>query len=134
MTLEDDMKTVRTEPVKLLPTLGEADGTGYQGHEFFEASSIRKIGGKYYLVYSSVNLHELCYAVSDRPDGSFTYGGVVISNSEGKNCIGNNHGGVEKIGGQWYVFYHRQTNRSMFSRQGCAERIRIRPDGKILQA
>ena len=165
MTLEDDMVTVKTEPRHLLPTLGESEGTGYEGHEFFEASSIRKIGGRYYLVYSSVNLHELCYAVSDRPDGDFAYGGVIISNCDSfvephslgislgtnalsdqlrqagkapftaakKNCYGNNHGGIEQANGQWYIFYHRQTNRTMFSRQGCAEPIRILEDGNIPQ-
>lgn len=165
MTLEDDMVTIRTEPKKLLPALGEAEGTGFEKHEFFEASSIRKIKGKYYLIYSSANLHELCYAVSDYPDRNFRYGGVLISNcdsfteeqafkemdtgntvsdqrrktrrnpftAEKKNCFGNNHGGIEKIGDHWYIFYHRQTNRTMFSRQGCAEKITILEDGTIPQ-
>ena len=103
MTLCDDMLTLKTEPKKLLPLLGESEGTGFEGHEFFEASSIRKIGGRYYLVYSSLTNHELCYAVSDRPDGGYRYGGVIVSNcdlfpgKEGKplNCFGNNHGGLE---------------------------------------
>lgn len=142
MKLADDMKTIISEPKKMLPCLGEAEGTGYEGHEFFEASSIRKINGKYYLVYSSVNLHELCYATSDRPDGDYKYGGVIVSNAEihenasdktPKNCYGNNHGGLECIDGNYYIFYHRQTNRSMFSRQGCAEKIEILPDGRIPQ-
>ena len=141
MTLQDDMLTLRTEPRKLLPTLGESAGTGFEGHEFFEASSIRKIGDRYYLVYSSVTLHELCYAVSDRPDGDFQYGGVIVSNCDlvpGKgrkplNTYGNNHGGLECIDGKFYIFYHRQTNRSMFSRQGCAEQVQIMPDGSIPQ-
>ena len=33
----------------------------------------------------------------------------------------------------YYIFYHRPTNRSMCSRQGCAERVEIRPDGSIPQ-
>lgn len=166
MTLEDDMITIKTEPKKLLPVLGEAEGTGFEGHEFFEASSIRKIGGLYYLVYSSVTLHELCYAVSDRPDEGFRYGGVVVSNADSfpvpgtvsedtednalsgrlrregrppftkefKNCYGNDHGGIECVNGEWYVFYHRQTNRTMFSRQGCAEKLHMQADGSIPQA
>ena len=142
MELNDDMLTIKSEPKHLLPTLGEADGTGFDGHEFFEASSIRKINDKYYLVYSSVNLHELCYAISDFPDRDFKYGGVIVSNSDVfensydktyKNCYGNNHGGIELINGEYYVFYHRQTNRSMFSRQGCAEKIKIKDDGSIAQ-
>ena len=141
MTLQDDMLTLKTEPRKLLPTLGEAAGTGYEGHEFFEASSIRKIRGKYYLVYSSTSLHELCYAISDRPDAGYRYGGVLVSNcdlfpgKEGKplNTYGNNHGGLECVNGKYYIFYHRQTNRTMFSRQGCAEEVRILEDGSIPQ-
>lgn len=141
MTLCDDMVTLKTEPKKLLPLLGESEGTGFEGHEFFEASSIRKIGGRYYLVYSSLTNHELCYAVSDRPDGGFRYGGVVVSNcdlfpgKEGKplNCFGNNHGGLELINGKYYIFYHRETNRSICSRQGGAEAVTILPDGSIPQ-
>ena len=141
MTLEDDMCTLKTEPKKLLPLLGDSEGTGFAGHEFFEASSIRKIGGRYYLVYSSCTNHELCYAVSDRPDGGFCYGGVVVSNCDlfpgkgGKplNCFGNNHGGLERINGNYYIFYHRETNRSICSRQGGAEAVTILPDGSIPQ-
>lgn len=142
MTLEEDMLTLKTEPKKLLPTLGEVKGTGFEGHAFFEASSIRKIQGSYYVIYSSCSLHELCYAVSDRPDGGFRYGGVLVSNcdlfpdsarNKRRNCYGNNHGGMECINGNWYIFYHRQTNRTMFSRQGCAEPLTIKEDGSIPQ-
>ncbi len=142
MTLEDDMVTIKTEPKKLLPLLAESEGTGFEGHEFFEASSIRKVNGKYYLVYSPCCLHELCYAVSDRPDGDFRFGGVLVSNCDlfpdsnrnrRRNCFGNNHGGIECINGEWYIFYHRPTNRTMYSRQGCAERIMITEDGSIAQ-
>lgn len=45
MTLEDDMLTLRTEPRRLLPTVGHSRDTGFAGHELFEASSIRKIRG-----------------------------------------------------------------------------------------
>ena len=138
----DDMITLAEEPKKMLPCLGEERGSGYEGHEFFEASSIRKINGVYYLIYSSVNLHELCYAISEKPDGPYHYGGVVISNAEikehssdktPKNSYGNDHGGIECINGTYYIFYHRPTNRSNFSRQGCAEKIEILPDGTIPQ-
>lgn len=143
MELSEDMLTVKEEPRRLLPILGEAEGTGFEGHEFFEASSIRKIGKLYYLIYSSVKSRELCYAVSEKPDREYRYGGVVIDNSgvmeeKGENRIqilwGNNHGGIEKIDGNWYVFYHRPTNLTQFSRQGCAEPLTILEDGKIMQA
>lgn len=141
MTLDEDMVTIKTEPKKMLPVLGD-DAGSFAGHEFFEASSIRKIGDKYYLVYSSVSCHELCYAISNRPDGGWTYGGVIISNADvfegqtlkdGKCIFGNNHGGIECVNGKYYIFYHRQTNRICFSRQGCAEEIQILADGSIPQ-
>lgn len=144
MRLLPDMLTLAEKPRKLLPDVLCSEGTGYEDHEFFEASSIRKIRGKYYFVYSSVQSHELCYAVSDRPDGGYLYGGTLVdigdvflegrTEKEAVNCLGNTHGGIEKVGGQWYVFYHRQTNRTNFSRQGCAEKIFFDGEGRIAQA
>lgn len=142
--LDSDMKTVCGEQYLVLPKGGKSQGTGFEGHEFFEASSIRKIGETYYLVYSSVNGHELCYATSKSPTNGFTYGGTIVSNGDlylkGRvefedacNYIGNNHGGMVEIKDQWYIFYHRQTNRHEYSRQGMAEPISILPDGSIPQ-
>lgn len=144
MRLSPDMLTLLEEPRPLLPGVTESAGTGFEGHEFFEASSIRKIGDLYYLVYSSVQSHELCYAVSTRPDSGYRFGGTLVdigdvfldgrTAQEAVNPLGNTHGGLECCAGQWYVFYHRQTDRTNFSRQGCAEKIEIRSDGSISQA
>jgi len=143
MKLEDDMVTIKEEPERLLPGILESEGTGFEGHEFFEASSIRRIHNKYYLVYSSVRSHELCYAISDQPDKGYQFGGTLIDigdvfldgrpEIETLNCLGNTHGGIECINGKWYVFYHRQSNRTSYSRQGCAEQIEIQEDGSIKQ-
>ncbi|MDD3794485.1 MAG: family 43 glycosylhydrolase, partial [Lachnospiraceae bacterium] len=76
MELEPDMVTIKSEPKLLFPVKGR-DGA-FPDHAFFEASSIRKMDGKYYFVYSSQNNHDLCYAISDRPDGGFHYGGVLV--------------------------------------------------------
>ena len=40
MVLDKDMLTVITEPVFVVPSGSYSDGTGFEGHEFFEASSI----------------------------------------------------------------------------------------------
>lgn len=148
MELEEDMLTIKAGPNRILPKAGlENDlsdyGDGYKGHEFFEASSMRKINGQYYFIYSSVQSHELCYAVSQRPDGDFKYGGTIISNGDvnlngrtkknSANYIGNNHGSLVKVKDQWYIFYHRQTNRHCYSRQACAEKVFIEQNGKIPQ-
>ena len=45
----------------------------------------------------------------------------------------NNHGSILEINGKWYIFYHRHTNGTWYSRQGCAEKIEILPDGSIPQ-
>lgn len=139
--LAKDFLTVESVPVLVIPGIEAATGTGYEGHAFYEASSPRNISGRYYLIYSSEKSHELCYAVSNRPDGDFVYGGTIVSNGDvgfqGRetaiNYTGNIHGGLERIDGRWCVFYHRQTNLRHFSRQCCAEPIVILPDGTIPQ-
>ena len=139
--LESDMLTLKEEPHMMIPGGLKEGGTSFEGHGFFEASSMRKVGEKYYFVYSSKLSHELCYAVSDYPDREFTFGGTLISNGdigyegnqEPHNMMGNNHGGMVKANGQWYIFYHRQTHGTESSRQGCAEKITIQEDGSIKQ-
>jgi arabinoxylan arabinofuranohydrolase len=142
--LDRDMLTIVEEPTFVVPSDAYAKGTGFEEHPFFEASSIRKRNGLYYFVYSSTPMHELCYAVSEYPDREFTFGGVIVSNNDigidsykpaGKPTYygGNNHGSIVEIGGEWYVFYHRQTNGTFFCRQGCMEPIRFRDDGSIPQ-
>lgn len=117
---------------------------GFKGHEFFEAPSIRKSGDTYYFVYSSAVMHELCYATSKSPVDGFTYRGVIVSNCDlGISSYkpadmaaaygANNHGGFEFINGKYYMFYHRHTNNTWYSRQGCAEEIEIKEDGSIPQ-
>lgn len=139
--LSEDMLTVISEPVKITPDVTK--GTMWEKHPFFEASSIRKIKDTYYFIYSSQKGHELCYATSKHPDREFVYRGVIISNGDvgykGRKekdriaATGNNHGSIACIKGQWYVFYHRQTNGTNFSRQACAEPIEILADGSIPQ-
>ena len=140
--LAQDMKTVISEPTLVIPGPSASRGTPYEGHGFYEASSPRKINGKYYLTYSSILSHELCYAVSDYPDRDYRYGGTLVSigdvgldgRVEPNNYTGNTHGGMVQIGGQWYIFYHRQTNKQKCARQACAEKITILSDGSIPQA
>lgn len=141
--LMDDMLTVKGTPKRILPGIDHSKGTDFEGHAFFEASSIRKIGELYYFIYSSQVNHELCYAVSRYPDKEFRYGDVIISNGDigihGRNAghrlaaTGNNHGSIEQINGEWYIFYHRHTHLNSYNRQGCAEKIKIEQDGSIHQ-
>lgn len=140
----DDMLTVKSEPVRILPALNNAPkGSKLREHSFFEASSLRKFGDLYYFIYSSHVHHELCYATSKYPDHGYEYRGVIVSNGDigyqGRKAkdrlaaTGTNHGSIECINGKYYIFYHRLTHNTAFSRQGCAEEIKILPDGTIEQ-
>ncbi len=140
--LDQDMLTIKTEPKQVIPNQWDSEGTGFEGHEFYEASSIRKFNGKYYFIYSSVLSHELAFAMSDKPTEGYVYGGSLHSNADlGVNgnqvaqaYWGNNHGSIVDINGIYYIFGHRQTNYSEFSRQGIAEVIQMNEKGLFEQA
>lgn len=141
--LEEDMLTVKHEPRAVLHSMTTADknSTLYH-HAFYEAPSIRKFGDTYYLIYSSGQNNELCYATSHYPDRDYEYRGVLISSSDlgyqGNRqrlaAAGTIHGSVERINGKYFVFYHRCTHNTDSSRQACAEKINMNPDGTFDQA
>ena len=113
---------------------------------FFEASSIRKVKDKYIFIYSRftkdgefglpTSNYTLAYCYGDTPLGPWTYGGTIIDGrarekDEQGNVIasavpdGNTHGSICEIGGQWYVFYHRQTGLNEFARQAMVAPITV---------
>lgn len=101
---------------------------------FHEGSSIRKIGSKYYLIYTDISRGRatcLGYAVSDSPLGPYEKKGIIIDNTGCDPSSWNNHGSIQKIGEQYYVFYHRSTHNSEYSRHVCMEPIYINEDGTI---
>jgi hypothetical protein len=71
------------------------------------------------------------------------FGGTIVSNGDvgyqrrtakdRSNFTATNHGSIEKLGDQWFVFYHRNTHGVIHRRQACAEPIEILPDGSIPQ-
>ncbi|MBR4788743.1 MAG: family 43 glycosylhydrolase [Bacteroidales bacterium] len=138
-----------TEIVRDLVSGYEQDGV----FRFYEASSMRKIDGKYVLVYSRVTSpgefglpacnYTLAYAYSDNPLGPFTYGGTLIDGrarsvgADGKpvvtaNVGGNTHGSLCRIGEKWWVFYHRQSGTNEFSRQAMVAPVEVKVvDGRV---
>lgn len=143
--LDKDMLTIKKAPVFVVPGQEYDEGSGFEGHAFFEAPSIRKKGETYYFIYSSELFHELCYATSDRPDGGFKYQGCLVSNGDlnidtykkadypSVYCA-NNHGSMVEILGEWYIFYHRHTNGTNYSRQGCVEKLKEQDDIRFYQS
>ncbi len=141
--LENDMLTVKEGPKAVLDSKTTADrNSELYHHPFYEAPSIRKFNGIYYLIYSSGVNNELAYATSRYPDRDFQYRGVLISNSNlgyrnntsPENNSGTIHGSVELINGEYYVIYHRATNNTDFSRQACMEKITMKEDGTFVMA
>lgn len=144
--LGPDMLTVIEEPEFIMKSSAySSEADDYFGHEFFEAPSIRKKGDYYYFIYSSVLFHELCYAVSKDPKKGFEYKGVLVSGGDlhidsykpAEKCAyytANNHGSMVEISGDWYIFYHRHTNGTNYSRQGCFEKLIPANDVEFKQA
>lgn len=117
---------------------------------FFEASSIRKVGNKYVSIYSgysgpdygiSSSNSTLRYAVGDSPLGPWKIGGVLVDsrapvlNQDGtaiitSNAGHNTHGSIQEINGQWYAFYHRPPRGFGFARQTMVAPITVKWDDK----
>lgn len=105
-----------------------------QRHGFHEGSSMRKIGSTYYFVFADGNRGSatcLGYATSTSPLGPFTYRGVIVDNAGCDPETLNNHGSIEQVDGQWYVFYHRSSRGSRYHRRLCVEPITVLEDGTI---
>lgn len=135
----------------LYPAIFQGEDLGT--FNFFEASSIRKVGNKYVTVYSGYSGPEygvsssnstLRYAVADSPLGPWKSGGVLVDsrapvlNRDGSaiettNAGHNTHGSIELINGQWYVFYHRPPRGFGFARQAVVEPIKIEWDEKAVK-
>lgn len=162
--LNDDMCTLKKETIR--PHLighskpfwiTEDDGHVIPEDGFFEASSPRKINGKYVLVYSKryeyqrpdIGVFNSCngflsYKWCDTPLGDFKdggdisfNGGEVIKGPDGNGIMtyqwGNNHGSLMQVKDQWYIFYHRQTGCNECARQAMVEPVDVAmgKDGKI---
>ena len=103
-------------------------------HGFHEGPSIRKINGIYYMVYTDISRGKatcLAYATSNSPLGPFKKGGVIIDNIGCDKETWNNHGSIAEFNGNWYIFYHRSSQGSIFNRRVCMEPIYLNEDGSI---
>lgn len=80
--------------------------------------------------------YTLAYAYGDSPLGPFTYGGTLIDgrarekDAQGQPICtaypyGNTHGSLCQINGRWWLFYHRQTGTTEYSRQACVAPVDV---------
>lgn len=125
-------------------------GEDLEAFNFFEASSIRKIGNKYVTIYSGYSGPDyglgssnstLRYAYGDSPLGPWKSGGVLVDsrapvlNQDGSqlqttNAGHNTHGSIEQINGQWYAFYHRPPRGFGNARQSMVAPVHVEWDEK----
>jgi len=123
-------------------------GEDLRNYNFFEASSIRKVGNKYVWIYSGYSGPDyglpstnsaLRYAYGDTPVGPWKSGGVLVDSRapvlspDGTRIIEsqpghNTHGSLQLINGQWYVFYHRSPRGYGFARQAMVAPVQIVAD------
>lgn len=125
----------------------------YEGEDlgdfnFFEASSIRKVGNKYVWVFSghsgpdyglASSNSTLRYAYADSPVGPWKSGGVLVDSraivlgEDGTSLYEgysghNTHGSLQYINDQWYVFYHRAPRGFGFARQPMVAPVTVFAD------
>lgn len=103
-------------------------------HGFHEGASMRKRNGLYYLVYTDITRGKatcLSYAIGKHPLGPFERKGVIIDNMGCDPKTWNNHGSIEEMNDQWYIFYHRSSMNTQANRRMCAERIHFLENGEI---
>ena len=163
--LNDDMATIKEGTFHADPMGHTPDGWNPKNNDvgldtrdaFFEASSPRKVMGKYVYIYSKryvtpvpeLGVYGPCngflsYNYSDSPLEGFKEGGDISFNGgeilrlpdgTGQQTYrwGNNHGSIIEINGKWYVFYHRHTGTDEFARQGMLEPVDVvmGKDGKV---
>ena len=125
--LSSDMKTVTDVNESLL---NEKD------HGFHEGACIRKREGIYYMVFTDTSRGKatsLGYATANSPLGPYTKRGIIIDNDGCDKETWNNHGSIAEFNGDWFVFYHRSSQGSKYSRRACIEPISFLPDGTILE-
>ena len=122
-----------------------APGENPADFNFFEASSMRKIGNKYIVVFSGYSGPDyglgstnsaLRWAYGDTPLGPFKSGGVLVdSRGPVLNETGtamttgqwghNTHGSLWEINGQWYATYHRPPRGNGNARQAVVAPIKV---------
>lgn len=91
--------------ISILDENGQPLLTGDHDRRFFEGVWVHKYQGTYYLSYSTGDTHRIVYATSSKPEGPFTYQGVILNPVLGWTT----HHSIVEFQGKWYLFYHDAT-------------------------
>lgn len=122
--LNEDMISYDKEyGVKMVDIEGEME------FPFTEAPWVHKKDGIYFLSYAIGFPERIAYAVSDKPEGPYTYKGIINEIAGNSNT---NHQAIVEFKGQWYFIYHNggiQTDGSGHSRSVCIDKLEFDEEG-----
>jgi arabinoxylan arabinofuranohydrolase len=93
-----------------MTSLADPSATTIVAPDFFEASFMHKLDGRYYYSYSTGfdnHAAHIDYMMSDDPMSGFQFVGTVRQ-SPFENNGDNNHHSMLEYEGQWYIFYHNR--------------------------
>ena len=128
--MSNDMRTFGgpVQEIKLLDENGKPLLAGDTKRRFFEGGWMHKYKGKYYFSYSTGDTHLLVYAAGDKPEGPFTYKGVLMNPVKGWTT----HHSIIEFKGKWYIFYHdTQLSDKTWLRNIKVTELKRQPDGTI---
>lgn len=138
--LNDDMVSVKGEPVLL--TRPEQEWELASGPEWLwnEGATVFKRNGIYYLMYSAncydSSLYSIGYATAAHPLGPYKkYQHNPIVHTDWEEISGPGHNSITRSpdGSEWFIVYHTHTNPIVGggNRQVCIDRMGFRKDGSI---
>lgn len=93
--------------------------------------------GLFYLTFPWVRQKDgtetLAYAMSQKPEGPYTFKGVIMD--EWADKCWTNHHSIMQYRGQWYLFYHHNDYSPSFDkcRSVRIDSLSFRPDGTIMK-
>jgi len=96
---------------------------------YTEAPWIHKKNGIYFLSFAIGFPERIAYAISDKPEGPYTYKGIINEIAGNSNT---NHQCIIEYKGTWYFIYHNggiQTDGGSYSRSVCIDKLEFDQDG-----
>ncbi len=102
---------------------------GTMDFPFTEAPWIHKKDGIYFLSFAIGFPERIAYAISDKPDGPYTYKGIINEIAGNSNT---NHQSIIEYKGNWYFVYHNggiQTQGGSYSRSVCIDKLEFDKNG-----
>jgi hypothetical protein len=128
--LADDLSEFAgpVEEISILDEAGRPLLASDTARRFFEAPWMHKVGGRYYLSYSTGNTHTIVYAVGDQPTGPFVFRGRILDPVAGWTT----HHSIVEFDGRWYLYYHDASVSGIDQlRTVRVKELAIDPDGTI---